>query len=270
MTEKDRRETVLRVENIGLSFGGLAALKDIDLEVLEGDVHGIIGPNGSGKTTFFNVVSGIYRQDNGHIYLKNRLMDDVEPYQRAKMGINRSFQHQRTFSGMTVLENVLMGQHKSLAYGVWDTVFKHRKAKEQEEKAIARSLESLDFVGLRRYANRNIADLAYVEQRLVEIARALATDHVIMLLDEPAAGLSPTTVTELDAVLLKIRNERHISILVVEHVLPLVFKISDRISVFNEGRKIAEGTPDEIRSNQIVTEAYVGKDGQLDNISRPF
>jgi branched-chain amino acid transport system ATP-binding protein len=175
------------------------------------------------------------------------------------MGINRSFQHQRTFKGMTVLENVLMGQHKSLKYGPLGVIFNNKKARAEEERAIEKALESLEFVNLKRFADRSINDLSYVEQRLVEIARALATDHILMLLDEPAAGLSPTTISEIDSLLAKIRKERGVSILLIEHVLSLVLNISDRITVLNEGKKIAEGAPNEIRSNKEVEEAYVGK-----------
>jgi ABC-type branched-subunit amino acid transport system ATPase component len=256
---RDNKRSILRVERLTIRFGGLTALLDVDLDVKEEEIHGLIGPNGSGKTTLLNVISGLYRQDAGNIYLNERVIDDIEPCHRAQLGLNRSFQHQKTFNGMNVLENVLIGQHKSLKYTLWDVMFRRKKAGQEEEKAIEEGLASLDFVGLRRYAYRAIRDLAYVEQRLVEIARALAIDSTIMLLDEPAAGLSPTTVSELDSVLLKVREERKMSILLVEHVLPLVLKVSDYISVFNEGLKIAGGSPERIRTNKVVLKAYVGE-----------
>jgi len=257
---------VLKVEGVTIRFGGLTALENINLDVKEGEIHGLIGPNGSGKTTLFNVISGLYRQDSGHVYLLDQLLDGIEPYHRAEMGINRSFQHQRTFKGMTVLENVMMGQHKGLTYGPLGVIFNRKRAKEEEERAIERSLESLDFVNLRKFADRNINDLSYVEQRLVEIARALVSDHILMLLDEPAAGLSPSTISEVDNILVKIRKDRGIGILLIEHVLSLVLNISDRITVLNEGKKIAEGSPSEIRENKLVEEAYVGKTELLDEV----
>lgn len=258
-------KSILRVEEVTIRFGGLTALENINLEIKDGEIHGLIGPNGSGKTTLFNIISGLYQQDSGHIYLNDQLLDGIEPYRRAEMGINRSFQHQRTFKGMTVLENVLMGQHKSLKYGPFGVVFHNRRARAEEERAIERALESLEFVNLKKLAYRSINDLSYVEQRLVEIARALATDHILMLLDEPAAGLSPTTISEIDNLLVKIREERGVGILLIEHVLSLVLNISDCITVLNEGKKIAEGPPNEIRSNKLVEEAYVGKADSSDN-----
>jgi branched-chain amino acid transport system ATP-binding protein len=258
-------KSILRVEEVTIRFGGLTALENINLEIKDGEIHGLIGPNGSGKTTLFNIISGLYQQDSGHIYLNDQLLDGIEPYRRAEMGINRSFQHQRTFKGMTVLENVLMGQHKSLKYGPFGVIFHNRRARAEEERAIERALESLEFVNLKKLAYRSINDLSYVEQRLVEIARALATDHILMLLDEPAAGLSPTTISEIDNLLVKIREERGVGILLIEHVLSLVLNISDCITVLNEGKKIAEGPPNEIRSNKLVEEAYVGKADSSDN-----
>ena len=251
--------TILKVDEITVRFGGLVALENVSLEVRKGEIHGLIGPNGSGKTTLFNIISGIYQQDSGHLYLLDQRLDGIEPYRRAEMGLNRSFQHQQTFKGMTVLENVMMGQFKSQKYGLFGSIFNRKKAKEEEEGAKVRALESLEFVDLKKLADRNINDLSYVEQRLVEIARTLASDHVLMLLDEPAAGLSPSAISEVHNILVKIREKRDSSILLIEHVLTLLFNISDYITVLNEGKKIAEGTPIEIRKNKLVEEAYVGK-----------
>lgn len=252
---------LLKVEEITIRFGGLTALENVSLEVKRGEIHGLIGPNGSGKSTLFNVISGIYRQDSGHVYLLDQVIDRIEPYRRAEMGINRTFQHQQTFRGMTVLENVMMGQHKSQRYGVFGSLFNRKKAKEEEEEATERALESLEFVNLRKLSDRSIDDLCYVEQRLVEIARALASDHILMLLDEPAAGLNASTIKEVHNIFEKIRKERGSSILLIEHVLSLILNISDYVTVLNEGKKIAEGTPVEIRNNKLVEEAYVGKVG---------
>jgi len=252
---------LLKVEEITIRFGGLTALENVSLEVKRGEIHGLIGPNGSGKSTLFNVISGIYRQDSGHVYLLDQAIDGIEPYRRAEMGINRTFQHQQTFRGMTVLENVMMGQHKSQRYGVFGSLFNRKKAKEEEEEATERALESLEFVNLRKLSDRSIDDLCYVEQRLVEIARALASDHILMLLDEPAAGLNASTIKEVHNIFEKIRKERGSSILLIEHVLSLILNISDYVTVLNEGKKIAEGTPVEIRNNKLVEEAYVGKVG---------
>jgi branched-chain amino acid transport system ATP-binding protein len=259
------KTSILTVENVTIRFGGLAALENVNLQVDQREIHGLIGPNGSGKTTLFNVISGLYEQESGHVYLKDRLLDGIEPYRRAELGINRSFQHQRTFKGMSVLENVMMWRHKSLSYGLFGAVFQRKRAKREEEEAIELSLQSLDFVNLRKLAFRSINDLSYVEQRLVEIARALVSDQVIMLLDEPAAGLSPATITEVDNILMKVRQERAISILLIEHVLSLFFNLSDRITVLNQGKKIAEGAPADIRENKLVEEAYVGRSDTIED-----
>jgi branched-chain amino acid transport system ATP-binding protein len=264
MAAKGIDVNILKIEEVTIRFGGLTALENINLQVKQGQIHGLIGPNGSGKTTLFNIISGVYRQDTGHVYFMGQLLDQIEPYRRAEIGLTRSFQHQRTFKGMTVLENVMMGQHNGLRYGLLGVVFNRRKAKEEEERAIERALESLEFVNLKKYANHNINDLAYAEQRVVEIARVLSSDQTLMLLDEPAAGLSPSIVSEMNDILLKIRKERGISILLVEHVLSLVLNVSDHVTVLNEGKKIAEGTPDEIRNNKLVEEAYIGKANLFD------
>ncbi|MGA2956385.1 MAG: ABC transporter ATP-binding protein [Thermodesulfobacteriota bacterium] len=252
---------ILKVNNISISFGGLRALTEVNLELSKGDIVGLIGPNGSGKTTLLNVISGIYAPEIGTIHLQDKEITLLPPHARAAKGIGRTFQIQHLFSNMTVLENVMTGLHKDIRTGVFGAAFRFKRVRAEERIAKEKALEALKFFRLQEMANRMITDLSSIEQRMVEIARALATNHKIILLDEPAAALSPAMVIELGTLLKRIRDEKGVSIILVEHVISLVLTVSDKITVLNFGRVIAEGKPDKIRRDPAVLEAYLGKEG---------
>lgn len=252
---------ILKVDDISISFGGLSALSNINLQLRIGEIMGLIGPNGSGKSTLLNVISGIYKPDTGNVNLNGDDITALPSHLRANRGIGRTFQVQHLFSNMTVLENVITGLHKDFQIGFFSTAFRVKRAKATENAAKGKAFEALKFFGLEDRADRMISELSSIEQRLVEIARALVADHDVILLDEPAAGLSPAMVKEMDEVLRRIKKERKVSILLVEHILPLVMSVSDWITVLNFGQKIADGTPEDIKRNPIVLDVYLGKEG---------
>jgi len=252
---------ILKVNNVSISFGGLRAVSDVNLQLGKGEIVGLIGPNGSGKTTLLNIISGIYTPDAGAICLGNEEITALPPHARAAKGIGRTFQIQNLFFAMTVLENVMIGLHKDMQTGVFSAAFRLGRVKTEEMIAKEKALEALKFFGLQKMADRMITDLSSIEQRMVEIARVLVTDHSVILLDEPAAALSPATVIQLGSLLKKIRDEKGASIILVEHVVSLVLDVSERITVLNFGRVIAEGKPEEIKRDPAVLEAYLGKEG---------
>lgn len=252
---------VLAVEDLGINFGGLRALSEVNLKVGQGEIMGLIGPNGSGKTTLLNVISGIYAPENGTIRLEGEEIISWPAHIRAARGIGRTFQIQRLFSNMTVLENVMTGLHKDTKTGIFGAAFRARRVRVDEQAAREKALAALEFFGLQDMAGRMITDLSSIEQRIVEIARVLCTDHKVILLDEPAAALSPAMVSELGRLLEKIRDEKGVSMILVEHVISLVLAVSETITVLNFGRVIAQGKPEEIRKDPAVLEAYLGKEG---------
>jgi len=259
---------ILKVDGITKRFGGFTALSDIDLELREKVIHAVIGPNGAGKTTLFNVISGVFPAEAGSLYFKGRPIDRAKPHQRAKLGIARTFQNIRLFEDLTVLENVQVSQHGRHFHSIWSSV-RHaifhapftRGAQEIEMET--RAMELLQFLGIERARDVNAADLAFGERRLVEIARALATEPAIMLLDEPAAGMNPAETENLDEILTRLRDEKGITILLVEHDMNLVMGLSDVVTVLNFGQKIAEGEPDEVQNDADVIAAYLGTDEEI-------
>lgn len=259
-------EPILNVEQLTMDFGGLRALDKVDLDVRQGEIVALIGPNGAGKTTFFNCITGIYDPSGGNIRIappkagKPQRINGLKPNLVTEKGLARTFQNIRLFQNMTVLENVMIGCHCRMKAGILGAVLRGISTRQEEEAVIQKSYTILKKIGLERYVNEFAKNLPYGAQRRLEIARALATDPFLLLLDEPAAGMNPHETDELDQLIIKIRETEGVSILLIEHDMKLVMSLSDRIFVMDYGKKIAQGTPAEIRRNPAVIKAYLGED----------
>lgn len=250
---------LLQLEGVGINFGGLRAVDDLNLSVRKGDVVGLIGPNGAGKTTVFNLITGVYKPTDGIIRWKGEQISGLPPYKIAQRRILRTFQTIRLFSGMSVLENVLAGQHMETRQ-TWLSGLLSLPSQRREEKALRKEcMEILERLNLASIAHEEATSLAYGIQRRVELARTLAAKPELLILDEPAAGLNDSESVELNKTILGIRDQG-ITVLLVEHDMNVVMNVTDHICVINFGRKIAEGGPEEIRNNQQVIEAYLGAD----------
>jgi len=249
-----------------MDFGGLRAIDDLDLDVRYGEIVALIGPNGAGKTTFFNCITGIYPPTKGDILItppgknKTKRINGIKPNKVTKRGLARTFQNIRLFPNMTVLENVMIGHHCRMHAGILGAIFKGRSTIREEEWVIDNSYLILEKIGLSGFVNEFAKNLPYGLQRRLEIARAMATDPFLLLLDEPAAGMNPHETEALNELIKKIRDKEGISILLIEHDMKLVMSLSDRIFVVDYGRKIAQGKPEEIKNNQSVIKAYLGED----------
>ena len=246
------------MEGISKRFGGLQALEEISFVVQRNSIHGIIGPNGAGKTTLFNVITGMFAPDAGSISIDGTCLPSGQPHKLVPLGIARTFQNIRLFKSMSVLDNVLIGQHVHTPTPVISIIMGGRKAEQWEIAARAEALDALAFVGMETKAAETVRNLSYGQQRLVEFARALAAKPKVLLLDEPAAGMNPQETEELTAFIGEIREKFKITILLIEHHMNLVMGISDRIYVLDFGKLIAHGTPAEIQKNQRVIDAYLG------------
>jgi branched-chain amino acid transport system ATP-binding protein len=250
-------EPLLEVASITCRFAGLVAVDDLSFVVAPGSVHALIGPNGAGKTTLFNLISGLLIPNQGSIRFRDRDITTLRPYARVALGLGRTFQNLRLFGEMTVLENVLAGRHVRLRVSWPATVLRLGAARSEERAAIERGRELLRFVKLEDQEDQLASSLAYGDQRRLEIARALATDPKLLLLDEPAAGMNPTETAALATLLQSLRGGG-LTILLIEHDMNFVMGLCDRLTVLNFGRKIAEGAPGEIRVHPAVIEAYLG------------
>lgn len=258
-------KTVLRAEKIGKNFGGLRALDNIDLDINAGEIVALIGPNGAGKTTLFNCITGMYSPTDGTVKVsppeQNEIcVNKLKPNQITELGLARTFQNIRLFNKMTVLENVMVGRHCRNKNTFLEAIIRNARFKREEKQILRDSQQLLETFGLIEHAHQLAENLPYADQRRLEIARALATEPFLLLLDEPAAGMNPHETNELDQLILKIRDERKISILLIEHDMKLVMRISDRIFVMNQGQNIAAGSPEEIRHNETVIHAYLGEE----------
>ncbi|HLO28173.1 MAG TPA: ABC transporter ATP-binding protein [Anaerolineales bacterium] len=240
-------------------FGGLIAVNKMDFKLERGEIVSIIGPNGAGKTTFFNTMTGIYRPEAGDIQFNSGSLVGLRPDQIAERGISRTFQNIRLFANMTVIENILVGMHPHLQQSAVESLLRLPSFKKEEDQAEKKAEELMEYVGLTGVGNELAKNLPYGGQRRVEIARALGADPQLLLLDEPTAGMNPLETEDAIKLFRRIRDERGITVLLIEHDMRVVMNISERITVMDYGEKIAEGTPLEIRANPRVVEAYLGK-----------
>lgn len=259
--------SVLKVTGLTKTFGGLVAVNGVDFEVKKGSITAVIGPNGAGKTTFFNMITGIYKPDGGTVELGGQNLKGLKPDEVTSKGIARTFQNIRLFSEMTVLENVMIGMHIHLKAGILGTFMNLPRVKKEEEEAQARAYQLLEYVGLEAYVNEKAMNLPYGAQRRLEIARALALKPKVLLLDEPAAGMNPRETSNLTNLIYRMRDELELTIILIEHDMKLVMGISEHILVLDHGTKIAEGTPEDIRNDKRVIEAYLGSSAVTEEVS---
>ena len=256
---------ILKATQLSMDFGGLRAVDRVDIEVHEGEIVALIGPNGAGKTTFFNCVTGVYPPTEGQVVINppggtEAAITGLKPNRIAERGLARTFQNIRLFPNMTVLENVMVGRDCRLKSGVLGAIFRDRRTREEEEQVIHDSHEILKKIGIEQHVNEQAKNLPYGAQRRLEIARAIATEPFLLLLDEPAAGMNPQETRRLDDMILRLRDVEKLTIFLIEHDMSLVMRLSERIYVMDYGELIAHGSPAEVKSNPLVIKAYLGED----------
>jgi branched-chain amino acid transport system ATP-binding protein len=265
MTDANGNGFVLDAQGITKQFGGLTAVNDVSFSVPERAIVSIIGPNGAGKTTFFNMLTGFYKPTLGRIAFEGRNVTGGRPDVIMKLGMARTFQNIRLFSTMTATENVMVGRNARMRAGLFGSIFRTPKVRAEEREVREKAHEELAYVGLPAGSHEQLAiNLSYGDQRRVEIARALASDPRVLLLDEPTAGMNPQESAELTQFMRRLRDERAITVVLIEHDMKVVMGVSERISVLDHGEKIAEGAPAEVRANPRVVEAYLGKQASVE------
>ncbi len=252
-------QPLLAVNGLMMRFGGLLAVNNVELSLYPQEIVSLIGPNGAGKTTVFNCLTGFYTPTGGTIVLRDQHLEGLSGQKIARMGIVRTFQHVRLFREMTVIENLLVAQHQHLKTGIFAGLLKTPGFRKSESAALDLAATWLDRVGLLALANRQAGNLAYGQQRRLEIARCMVTRPAILMLDEPAAGLNPKETHELNTLIAELRGVHHVAVLLIEHDMKLVMDISDRIYVVNQGAPLANGTPEAIRHHPDVIRAYLGE-----------
>ena len=251
--------SILEISNLSRRFGGLTALDDLNFTLEKGVIEGLIGPNGAGKTTLFNVITGVYPPDAGSIRFLEKEIAGKKPHEIVALGIARTFQNIRLFANMTVMENVLVACHSRMRAGVWGALSRNRHTLEEEGRNYKKAHELLGFVGLEDRADDLSKNLPYGDQRRLEMARALGADPMLLLLDEPTAGMNPQETNAMMRFIQKIRDEFGLTVLLIEHDMRVVMGISDRVTVLDQGAKISSGSPREVQKNTRVIEAYLGR-----------
>ena len=260
MSESNGSAALLEAQEISKIFGGLVAVDDVTFSIKPKSIVSIIGPNGAGKTTFFNMLTGLYKPSIGRIQFEGGDITGMRPDRIMALGVARTFQNIRLFSTMSAVENVMVGQHARMKAGLFGSILRTPSVRREEEEVEAKAREMLEYVGLKKDSFDQISiNLSYGDQRRVEIARALASDPSLLLLDEPTAGMNPNESARLVEFMQQLRDEKGLTILLIEHDMKVVMGVSEHITVLDHGEKIAQGLPQEIRDNERVVEAYLGK-----------